>query len=165
MEKNIILIGMPASGKSTVGVILAKELKYGFSDTDLLIQTKTDQTLTEIIDERGNEGFLKLEDEILSEIDVKGHVIATGGSAIYGKNAMENFRRNGVIVYLKAGYDTIEKRLNNIETRGVAMGKDETLKDIYYKRIPVYEKYADVTVEVDGLNVEQTVQKIIGSLK
>lgn len=164
MKKNIVLIGMPASGKSTAGVILAKEMKYNFYDTDLLLQAETDMTLNEIIRERGLDGFLKLEDRLLSEINVTGCVIATGGSAVYGDNAMANLKKIGKVVYIKLRFEVIESRLKNIETRGVAMREGTTLRELYDERIGLYEKYADTVIEADGLNTEQTVQRIKESL-
>lgn len=164
MKKNIVLIGMPASGKSTAGVILAKEMKYNFYDTDLLLQAETDMTLAEIIRERGIDGFLKLEDRLLSEINVTGCVIATGGSAVYGDNAMANLKKIGKVVYIKLRFEVIESRLKNIETRGVAMREGTTLRELYDERIGLYEKYADTVIEADGLNTEQTVQRIKESL-
>ena len=164
MKKNIVIIGMPASGKSTAGVILAKEMKYNFYDTDLLLQAETDMTLAEIIRERGLDGFLKLEDRLLSEINVTGCVIATGGSAVYGDNAMANLKKIGKVVYIKLRFEVIESRLKNIETRGVAMREGTTLRELYDERIGLYEKYADTVIEADGLNTEQTVQRIKESL-
>ena len=164
MKKNIVLIGMPASGKSTAGVILAKEMKYNFYDTDLLLQAETDMTLAEIIRERGLDGFLKLEDRLLSEINVTGCVIATGGRAVYGDNAMANLKKIGKVVYIKLRFEVIESRLKNIETRGVAMREGTTLRELYDERIGLYEKYADTVIEADGLNTEQTVQRIKESL-
>lgn len=158
--KNLILIGMPASGKSTVGVILAKVMKYHFVDTDLLLQEETDQTLVEIINERGLEGFLKLEDELVSNLQANRSVIATGGSVVYGEAAMENMKRLGTVIYLKHRYEVINSRLTNITTRGVAMRDGETLRDLYRKRTPLYEKYADITLDADGLTTEQTVEAI-----
>ena len=164
MKKNIVLIGMPASGKSTAGVILAKEMKYNFYDTDLLLQAETDMTLAEIIRERGLDGFLKLEDRLLSDINVTGCVIATGGSAVYGDNAMANLKKIGKVVYIKLRFEVIESRLKNIETRGVAMREGTTLRELYDERIGLYEKSADTVIEADGLNTEQTVQRIKESL-
>lgn len=160
MTKNIVLIGMPASGKSTIGVILAKVMKYQFVDTDLLLQEETDQTLTEIIAERGLDGFLALENETVSRIKPSRSVIATGGSVIYGKAAMKNLKQQGVVVYLKHRYEVIASRLTNITTRGVAMREGTTLLDLYRERLPLYEAYADLTLEADGLTTEQTVEQI-----
>lgn len=160
MVKNIVLVGMPASGKSTVGVILAKVMKYRFIDTDLLLQEATDQTLVEIIKERGLDGFLRLENETAASLRAQRAVIATGGSVIYGREAMESLKSQGVVVYLKHRYEVIESRLTNITTRGVAMKEGETLYGLFQERTPLYERYADITLEADGLTTEQTVEKI-----
>lgn len=160
MTENIVLVGMPASGKSTVGVILAKELKYRFIDTDLLLQDATDQTLIEIIGERGLDGFLELENAAVSRLQAKRTVIATGGSVVYGREAMEHLKANGTVVYLKHRYEVIESRLTNITTRGVVMREGATLRDLFRERTPLYEQYADLTIEADGLTTEQTVQCI-----
>lgn len=165
MNNNIILIGMPASGKSTVGVILAKLIKYRFVDTDLILQEETDQTLIEIIAERGLDGFLQLENEVVAGLDTRHSVIATGGSVIYGEEEMTNLKRLGTIVYLKHRYEVINSRLTNITTRGVAMQEGQTLLDLYRERTPLYEKYADITLEADGLTTEQTVEAIRDLLK
>lgn len=165
VNRNIVLIGMPASGKSTIGVILAKEMKYRFIDTDLLIQETTDQTLVEIIEERGLEGFLKLENEIAGSVQARRSVIATGGSVVYGAEAMTHLKEQGIVIYLKHRYEVIESRLTNITTRGVAMRKGATLHDLFRERVPLYERYADLTVEADGLTTEQTVQTICRMLE
>lgn len=160
MTGNIVLVGMPASGKSTIGVILAKELKYKFVDTDLLLQDATDQTLIEIIAERGLDGFLRFENEIVSRLQARRTVIATGGSVIYGNEAMEHLKAGGTVVYLKHRYEVIASRLTNITTRGVVMRKGATLRDLFRERTPLYERYADLIIEADGLTTEQTVQAI-----
>lgn len=164
MTENIVLVGMPASGKSTVGVILAKVLKYRFVDTDLLLQDATDQTLIEIIGERGLDGFLRLENDTVSQLRTRRTVIATGGSVIYGREAMENLKTGGIVVYLKHRYEVIESRLTNITTRGVVMREGATLQDLFRERTPLYERYADLVLEADGLTTEQTVQQIQASL-
>lgn len=164
MTENIVLVGMPASGKSTVGVILAKVLKYKFVDTDLLLQDATDQTLIEIIGERGLDGFLRLENDTVSQLRARRTVIATGGSVIYGREAMENLKTGGIVVYLKHRYEVIESRLTNITTRGVVMREGATLQDLFRERTPLYERYADLVLEADGLTTEQTVQQIQASL-
>lgn len=159
-NKNIILIGMPACGKSTVGVILAKVIKYKFMDTDLVMQNMTGKTLIEIIGEKGMQGFLDFENETVSHINVSDTVIATGGSVVYGEKAMQHLKKNGITVYLKHRYEVINSRLTNISTRGVAMKDGETLLELFKERVPLYEKYADITIEADGLTTEQTVEKI-----
>lgn len=166
MEKhNIILIGMPACGKSTVGVILAKTMGKSFLDTDLLIQEHEHLLLQEIINQLGNDHFQKVEKEVLSSVKAEGSVIATGGSAVYYDSAMRHLGENGTIIYLSLPLEEIVRRLHNINTRGITMGPGETLADLYEMRKPLYEKYADITIETMGLSVEQTVEEIISKLK
>lgn len=160
MEKNIVLIGMPGVGKSTVGVILAKVIGYSFTDSDLLIQEKEKRLLKDIIAEEGVDGFLKVENQVLSDINVDGSVIATGGSAVYGKEAMEHLKRIGFIVYLKVPFSEIDKRLSDIKGRGVVLREGQTLKTLYDERCFLYEQYADVTVDETGLSIEETVEKV-----
>ena len=161
MKDNVILVGMPSCGKSTVGVILAKTMNKGFVDTDLLIQQKEGKALQTIINEHGNEYFHHVEENVLLEVDVRNFVIATGGSAIYFDRAMEHLKENGKIVYLKVSLETILERLNNIKTRGVTLGKGQTLEDLYEQRIPLYEKHADVVIEAEHLTMEEVVEKIV----
>ena len=146
-EKNITFIGMPGAGKSTVGVVVAKMLCKTFIDADLLIQNREGKRLSKIIDEIGNEGFLKLENDVLCDLNVHNSVISTGGSAIFGKGAMEHLKQNSTIVYIKVPYETLEKRLGNLKRRGVVLDEGQTLRDVYDIRTPLYEKYADITVE------------------
>ena len=160
-DKNIVLIGMPGVGKSSAGVVLAKALGYHFVDADLVIQSEEGKLLSEIIEEVGNEGFLQIEDRINSSINVQKSVIATGGSAIYGENAMKHFKETSIIVYLKASFETINARLSNLKGRGVAIKANQTLKDLYDERCVLYEKYADLTVSLDGLTIEDTIRKIV----
>ncbi len=159
--KNVILVGMPACGKSTIGVVLAKTMNKGFVDTDLLIQQKEGKTLQDIINEHGNEYFHNVEESVLLETDVDNYVIATGGSAIYFDRAMEHFKENGKIIYIKVTLETILERLNNIKTRGVTLGKGQTIEDLYRQRVPLYEKHADIVVEAENLHIEEIVEKII----
>ena len=161
MKSNVILIGMPAAGKSTIGVILAKGLLYAFTDTDLIIQSRYNMSLSEIIEKEGTETFLKIENDVIAGCTFSNCVVATGGSAVYGEEAMEKLRENGTVVYLKLPVSELEKRLSNIHTRGVAMKKGETIADLYEKRRPLYEKYADITVDCYGLTAEECVEKII----
>lgn len=163
--KNIVLIGMPGSGKSTIGVVLAKVLGYRFVDTDLVIQEQEGKLLQEIIAERGNDGFLALENEVNSRLDVSRSVIATGGSVIYGREAMEHLRKNGWVVYLKLDYEDLKKRLGNLRCRGVVLREGQTLKDLYRERCVLYEKYADITIDMDGKNIEKAVNAMIDGLK
>ncbi len=160
--KNIILIGMPASGKSTAGVLLAKTVGYGFIDTDLLIQNEQKSLLCDIIAAKGAEEFIKIEETVLSDLWAERCVVATGGSAVYGERAMRHLQEIGTVVYLKLGEKTIEKRLKNIVLRGVVMRRSgETVADLYAERVPLYEKYADITVDCEGKDAEQTVHAII----
>lgn len=158
---NLILIGMPACGKSTLGVVLAKTMGMKFLDTDLLIQEREGALLQDLINQRGNDYFKKVEEYVLRSVDVENTVVATGGSAVYYSEAVRHFKKNGKIIYLKVSFETIEIRLNNITTRGVTMGQGQTLKDLYDERIPLYEKSADLIVDTEGLTVEQTIEKII----
>lgn len=159
--KNIILIGMPASGKSTAGVLLAKAIGYGFIDTDLLIQNRERALLCDIIRDKGAEEFLRIEEEVNSELWAEHCVISTGGSVIYGEKAMRHLKEMGTVVYLKLGEPALEKRLKNIFRRGVVMRTPgETVAQLYAERVPLYEKYADITVDCEGHTVEETVQAI-----
>lgn len=161
MEKNIVLIGMPGVGKSTAGVILAKVLGYQFVDVDLVIQQTDGRLLSEIIEQDGVDGFLSIENRINASLEVEKSVISTGGSVIYGEEAMKHLSEIGTIVYLELPYRSISRRLNNIKSRGVALKEGQTLKDLYNERVPLYEKYADITIAEQGLGIEQTVLRII----
>ncbi len=161
---NITLIGMPGAGKSTVGIVLAKVLGFDFLDSDLLIQKSEGMLLWQIIETQGTEGFHKIEEEINAGISVSRNVIATGGSAVYGKRAMEHLRSIGKIVYLKVSCDELSRRLGDLNRRGVTMKPGQTLGDLYQERVPLYEKYADVTVDITGLSVAQAVESIRASI-
>ena len=161
---SIILIGLPSSGKSTLGVLLAKSMGYKFIDADIVIQERQGRLLHEIIDELGPEGFIEIENEINQSITDTKAVIATGGSAVYGEKAMEHFKTLGKVVYIKIPFETMEQRLGDYTHRGVAIKAGMTLRDMYEERIPLYEKYADITIE--GLNtMHQTVTSLIEGLK
>ena len=162
---NIVLIGMPGVGKSTVGVILAKVMGYQFLDADLLIQQQEKKLLREIIAEAGIDGFIAVEDRVNAGLDCTKTVIATGGSVIYGKNAMEHLRQIGTVVYLQVSFEALEKRLSDIKGRGVVLRDGQTLYDLYLERTPLYEQYADLCVAEDGLNVEETVQRLLEKLQ
>lgn len=164
MKSNIVLIGMPGVGKSTIGVILAKIIGYHFLDSDLVIQDREKRLLHQIISEEGTEVFLKIENEVNASLDVKRTIIATGGSVVYGEDAMEHLKEIGEIVYLKADYPTIQKRLGNLEKRGVALKPGQTLQDLYDERTKLYEKYADVTVDEQGLGTEETIGAVLRAL-
>lgn len=157
---NVILIGMPGSGKSTIGVVLAKVLGYEFIDSDLVIQKQEGKRLFEIMEERGLEEFIRIENRVNKSIDVSRSVIATGGSVIYGEEAMKHLKQIGRVVYLQLSYPALKKRLGNLKCRGVALRDGQTLRQLYDERTPLYQKYADITVDEEGLDVESTLEKI-----
>lgn len=161
---NIVLIGMPGCGKSTVGVILAKVMGMEFCDTDIVIQQKEGRKLQEIIDTDGNDKFLECEERALCSLDVDGAVIATGGSAIYSNAAMKHLKEKGKVVYLKVSEGEIERRLADFAARGVAIKDGMTVKDLYNERIPLYEKYADITVIGEGSDIPAVIGKIAEEL-
>ena len=167
MKDNIILIGMPGCGKSTIGVLLAKNLAYGFLDSDLVIQEQSGRKLQDMIDEMGPEAFSAFEDAVNATLIPHNTVIATGGSAVYGARAMEHFREIGTVVYLNASYETIEKRIRNFATRGIVIPEGQTFRDVYNERTALYEKYADITVDVDAdkADIWDVVEAITAKLK
>lgn len=160
-KSNITLIGMPGCGKSTIGVLLAKAINYGFVDSDLLIQQEQNMKLQEIIDKYGIEAFNRIENDVNSRIELKRHIIATGGSVIYGEDAMRHLSEISKIIYISLSCDEIVRRLNNIKTRGISMNKGETIEDLYNRRVPLYEKYADYVVNCDGMDIEASVEAIM----
>lgn len=164
-KQNITLVGMPGAGKSTVGVVLAKVLGYRFVDSDLEIQEQTGKLLHELISELGDEGFLQLENQINAELQVTNSVIATGGSAIYGKEAMEHLQEISTVVYLRLSCESLEERLGDLHERGVVLKPGQTLKDLMDIRGPLYEKYADLTVEEENLDIRGVVKKITDVLR
>lgn len=157
---NITLIGMPASGKSTVGVLLAKRLGYSFVDVDIVIQEQEGRLLKEIIAEEGQEGFMAVENRINAGLKARHSVIAPGGSVIYGKEAMEHLKKISTVVYLKLSYESIEERLGNLVDRGVVLKDGMTLRDLYEERVPYYEKYADIIMDENGLDAGKTVDML-----
>lgn len=161
---NIIFIGMPAVGKSTVGVIVAKQLGYGFLDTDLLIQEKEGRLLKDIIGEKGIEGFLRVEDRVNANVNTRKTIISPGGSVIYCENAMKHYKEIGKIVYLQASFETINKRLKDAKNRGVVLRKGQTLRELYDERVRLFEKYADITICEDGQSLEDTVNSVLVNL-
>ena len=163
--KNVVLIGMPGAGKSTIGVILAKVLGYHFIDSDILIQEREQCLLKDIIEKDGLDSLIAIEEEINSEIDVKHTVIATGGSVVYGAKAMEHLKSIGTIIYIKLSYDTIRNRLGNFRKRGVVLREDQTLKSLYDERCPLYEQYAHIIVDCENLTLEESMERIIVALK
>jgi shikimate kinase len=163
--KNIILIGMPGAGKSTVGVILAKTLGMTFVDTDIAIQERTGRLLQEIIDADGPAAFLKTEEETALSLSCRNSVIATGGSVVFSGTAMAHLKEGGVVVYLAISFEEMERRLKNITTRGIVLFSGESLFDMYHERVPLYEKYADITVECEREDFEVVVGKVIGEIE
>lgn len=161
MSSNIILIGMPASGKSTCGVLAAKALLKNFFDTDLLIQNIENKRLQEIIDEKGTSYFENAEENAILSLELRGTVIATGGSVVYSEKAMRHLKKLGKIIYLHLDYETMQKRLTNIVTRGVVLRQGSTLSDMYKERLPLYEKYADEIINCSNSTVEETVTEIV----
>ena len=161
MADNIILIGMPGSGKSTCGVLAAKALLKNFFDTDLLLQNLEGKRLQSIIDENGIDYFNVAEEKAILSLDIQGTVIATGGSVVYSERAMEHLKSLGKVIYLHLSYDNMEKRLSNITTRGVVLKKGHTLRDMYNERLKLYKRYADEVLNCDGLTVEEAVESIV----
>ncbi len=163
--KNIILVGMPGCGKSTLGVILAKKINYGYIDSDSVIVALQGKLLPNLIEELGNEAFLDLEARVISSITAQRCVISTGGSAIYREDVIKKMKENGVVIYLKISFEEVEKRLGDLKERGVVLKKGFTLRDLYKERDPLYEKSADIVVELDGSSIEKNAEKLIREVK
>lgn len=158
--RNIVLIGMPSAGKSTVGVIIAKNFGMNFIDTDVLIQTQQGKLLQEILNKEGSGVFLEIEEKAILSLNCTNTVIATGGSVVYSHKAMEHLKKNGVVVYLHINMDTVNIRLRNLKTRGVVLEKDQTLEELYWEREPLYEKYADIKLECSNNSIEDTLAAV-----
>ncbi len=163
--KNIVLIGMPGAGKSTVGVLLAKVMGREFVDTDLLIQAGEKATLSELIERHGLAGFCDIERRYVEAVDVRNVVIATGGSVVYYESAMRHLKENGIAVYLELPLEGLKKRLTDIVGRGVVIEPGETLESLFIKRWQLYEQYADITIYTEGLTHEQVVGQIVNQLE
>ena len=163
-NKNVVLIGMPGVGKSTVGVLLAKHLGYSFLDTDILIQAAEGKTLQQLIQKQGISGFCDLEEEYILSVSVSSHVIATGGSVIYGKAAMRHLKTGAIAIHLDLSLDGLKKRLGDLDARGVAIAPGRDLADLYAERQPLYLKYADHTVETGALTPDAVVRRIMDLL-
>ena len=163
---NIILIGMPGAGKSTLGIVLAKILNYRFLDADLLIQQQCDKTLQKLIDACGPDGFIQVENDVLSEIEAEHTVIATGGSAVYSDEAMKHLASIGTVVYLKISYEQLVHRLSDLQERGVVLkgGIGMSLRELYDERLPLYEQYAGITVDVNDLSITAAARKVADAL-
>ena len=164
-QKNIVLIGMPGAGKSTVGVVLAKKLGFAFLDSDLVIQSREGRLLHEIIEEQGVEKFWSIEEEANLSIDAVRTVIATGGSVIYGSKAMEHLGKNGIIIYLKLSCRKIAGRLGDLNERGVTLREGQTLETLYEERTPLYEKYAHITMDCENHSIREIVEEIVRRIK
>ena len=159
--KNVIFIGMPASGKSTIGVVVAKRLGYDFIDTDLLIQKQEGKLLKDIIEEVGSDGFLRIENRVNRELQAERSVIAPGGSVIYCREAMEHFQELGTIVYLKVPYETIYSRISDVKNRGVVLKENQTFREMYEERTALFERYADYIVDEEGLSLNETIDEVL----
>jgi shikimate kinase len=166
-KDNIILIGLPGAGKSTLGIVLAKILNYAFVDADLLIQEQTDKTLQMIIDAMGPQGFIEVENEVLKQIERHRTIIATGGSAVYSDEAMQHLKSIGTVVQLKITYDELERRLGDLDERGVVLrnGKVVDLHALYDERTPLYEKYADYSIDVSDITVREAARNLADLLR
>ena len=164
-KDNIVLIGMPGVGKSTVGVILAKVLGFQFVDADLVIQEKEGKLLREIIAEEGPDGFIAVENRINSEIEAHHSVIATGGSVVYGKEAMEHFKEIGTVIYLKVSEKELESRLGSLKERGVVSNGKTTIEEIFEDRKRLYEKYADIVITQEGMDIRTIVEDMYSRIK
>ncbi len=162
--KNIVLIGMPGAGKSTVGIVLAKVLGYDFVDSDLLIQKADGRLLWQIMDEEGIDGFNRIEEQVNCSIDLEHTVIATGGSVVYSPRSMEHLRSIGTVVYIHVSYETLENRLGDLHQRGVVLKPGQTLKSLYKERAALYEQHAHITIEADDTEIPQTVAAIMDAL-
>lgn len=164
-KKNVTLIGMPGAGKSTVGVVLAKVLGYRFLDSDLEIQEQEGKLLHELIEEYGDEGFLEIENRVNAGLSPEHAVIATGGSAVYGKEAMEHLREISTVVYLRLPYEQLAERLGDLRKRGVVLKKGQGLRELVEMRTPLYEKYAHVIVDEEELDIRGVVERITSLLE
>lgn len=165
MKNNLIFIGMPAVGKSTVGVVVAKRLGMKFLDTDLLIQEQENRLLREIIADVGEDGFLKIENQVNRDVNAENAVISPGGSVVYCEEAMQHFKEIGTVVYLKVSYQTIKRRIRSPKKRGVVLREGQTFKDLYHERTKLFEKYADITICEDGCRIEETIENVLEAVE
>lgn len=164
-KRNIVLVGMPASGKSTLGVLLAKQMRYNFTDTDISIQVANDGTLAELIAAHGNDALLRMEAEVLFAIEPTHTVIATGGSAVYSADAMEHLKTTGPVVYLRVAFNELARRVGDVTARGVVMPAGFTFRDLYDERCALYERYADVTVDTTGKGTAESVDAVARAVR
>ncbi|MBL6992924.1 shikimate kinase [Desulfobacula sp.] len=158
-KKNIILIGMPAAGKSTIGNLLAQKIGFDFLDSDDLIQSKEQKTLAQIIIEKGLDQFLQIEESHIVSISCKNHVIATGGSVVYSKKAMEHLSKLSTIIYLSISLDILLKRFSDMTSRGVAVKSGQTIEDLYKERTPLYDNYCDIKIDCGSMTAEQVAKR------
>lgn len=163
--ENIILIGMPSAGKSTIGVLLAKKMGYDFIDTDLLIQKQEGKLLRELIAEHGQKGFLSIENQVNRDLVTDRAVIAPGGSVVYCEEAMLHYKEIGTVIYLKVPYPTVARRIGNPKKRGVVLAEGQSLKDLYDERVTLFERYADLTIDEGDLSLEDTITKVLQELE
>jgi len=157
---NLTLIGMPGCGKSTIGIVLAKAIGYSFIDTDLIIQNREGKLLQQIINDNGSACFLNAEESALLSVSADNTVISTGGSAVFSQKGMEHLKHNGITIFINVSLPNIEKRLQNIKTRGIAGAESQSIEEIYNKRMPLYEKYADYIIDCDSLDISTNMAKI-----
>ena len=163
-KTNVVMVGMPGAGKSTIGVLLAKEMTLDFLDVDVYMQGREGRRLQEIIDTDGIETFAKMEDRYLQEISVMDTIVSTGGSAIYAREGMKHLKRRGVVIFLKINMKTLEERLGDFSSRGVVMRDGQTFEGLFQERNTLYAAEADEVIECDGKNQETLVQEIIERL-
>jgi shikimate kinase len=164
MKSNLTLIGMPGAGKSTVGIILAKNLSFGFIDTDVLIQINQQKSLQQILDESDHLNLRKVEEHEIMKLNIRNHVIATGGSAAYSTNAMSHLLNISKVIFLEVSFEEIERRIHNFKTRGIAKSKDQTFRDLYDERQSLYKKYAEVTIDCNRSDQEEIAMRIADSI-
>lgn len=163
-KSNIVLIGMPGSGKSTIGVILAKRTSHDFVDTDLVIQSVEHRSLQDILDKEGYLKLREIEARVLQGLNLRNHIISTGGSAVYSDAAMQHLKRDGICVYLDVSVETLRSRITDYETRGIAKRPDQSFADLFAERTLLYRKYADITIKGDGMNQDRICDEIISQL-
>ncbi|HNR34615.1 MAG TPA: shikimate kinase [Candidatus Hydrogenedentes bacterium] len=164
-ERNVVLIGMPGVGKSTVGVLLAKALSRSFIDTDVHLQAREGRRLQDIIDTDGLDRFRAIEENFILSLDCREHVVATGGSVVYSERAMAHLRRSGPVVYLYLPLEPLYARVTNLDSRGIVMAPGQTFAELFDERQPLYAKHADVTIHCAGLNHDETAAAIVQALR